>query len=73
MAAGAVFVRRHSERGAARRGPAGDAGDAGQGYPAEQFEERAKLVSVDHPELVQHFREAHAVAVADDGQHHDLP
>jgi hypothetical protein len=27
-----------------------------RGYPAEQFEERAKLVSVDHPELVQHFR-----------------
>jgi Sec-independent protein translocase protein TatA len=37
-----------------------------RGYPVEQFEERAKLVSVDHPELVQHFRDAHAVAVADE-------
>lgn len=35
-----------------------------RGYPVEHFEERAKLISVDHPELVEHFRSAHVVAVA---------
>ncbi len=34
-----------------------------RGYPVEQFEDRAKLVSVDYPELVEHFRAAHSVAV----------
>lgn len=36
-----------------------------RGYPVEHFEERAELVSVDHPALVGHFRAAHTVAVAD--------
>lgn len=35
-----------------------------RGYPVEQFEQRAKLISVDHPDLVEHFRSAHGVAVA---------
>ncbi|GLZ52575.1 hypothetical protein Acsp07_21920 [Actinomycetospora sp. NBRC 106378] len=37
-----------------------------RGYPSERFEEREKLVSVDYPDLVEHFRSAHAVAVADE-------
>lgn len=37
-----------------------------RGYPVEHFEERAKLISVDHPELVGRFREAHHVAVANE-------
>ncbi|NMO93588.1 hypothetical protein [Actinomycetospora sp. TBRC 11914] len=37
-----------------------------RGYPSERFEEREKLVSVDHPDLVEHFRSAHEVAVADE-------
>lgn len=37
-----------------------------RGYPVERFEERANLISVDHPELVEHFRAAHTVAVANE-------
>lgn len=37
-----------------------------RGYPSERFEEREKLVSVDYPDLVEHFRSAHGVAVADE-------
>src|ERR1700759_3276714 len=37
-----------------------------RGYPSERFEEREKLVSVDFPDLVEHFRAAHEVAVADE-------
>ena len=33
-----------------------------RGYPVgEEFEEHADLVSVDHPQLVQNFRDAHSV------------
>ena len=33
-----------------------------RGYPVgEEFEDHADLVSVDHPQLVQNFRDAHAV------------
>ena len=35
-----------------------------RGYPVERFEERAKLISVDHPDLVEHFRSAHQTSVA---------
>ncbi len=42
-----------------------------RGYPVEHFEERAKLVSVDHPELVEHFRSAHAVAVSNEQESAD--
>ena len=27
-----------------------------RGYPSERFEDRAKLVSVDQPDLVEHYR-----------------
>jgi len=30
------------------------------GYPVEDFDERADLVAADHPEVVSHYREAHA-------------
>jgi hypothetical protein len=32
-----------------------------RGYPMDRFEERAELLSVDHPDLVHHYREAHEV------------
>jgi hypothetical protein len=31
-----------------------------RGYPVEDFDERADLVAADHPEVVQHYRDAHA-------------
>ncbi len=31
-----------------------------RGYPVEDFDEQADLVAADHPEVVQHYREAHA-------------
>ena len=31
-----------------------------RGYPVEDFEQRADLVAADHPEVVSHYREAHA-------------
>lgn len=33
-----------------------------RGYPMGDFEQRAADVSVDHPDVVQHYRAAHAVA-----------
>lgn len=40
-----------------------------RGYPVEDFEERAALVSVDHPHVVDHYRAAHAAHArsGDDG------
>lgn len=35
-----------------------------RGYPVEDFEERASIVSVDHPVVVERYRCAHAIAVA---------
>jgi hypothetical protein len=35
-----------------------------RGYPVDNFEERAALVSVDHPLVVERYRRAHAVADA---------
>lgn len=35
-----------------------------RGYPVERFEDRAKLVSVDHPDLVEHYRSAHRTTVS---------
>ena len=32
-----------------------------RGYPVEDFEQQASDVSVDHPEVVDHYREAHAI------------
>ena len=34
------------------------------GYPVDDFEHQVDVISVDHPEVAQHYREAHAVAVA---------
>ena len=34
-----------------------------RGYPVEDFEQQAADVSVDHPEVVEHYREAHAIHV----------
>jgi hypothetical protein len=31
-----------------------------RGYPVEDFDQRADLVAADHPEVVSHYREAHA-------------
>jgi len=35
-----------------------------RGYPVEDFDDRAALVSVDHPVVVERYRRAHAIAVA---------
>jgi hypothetical protein len=32
-----------------------------RGYPVEDFEQQATDVSVDHPEVVEHYRKAHAI------------
>jgi hypothetical protein len=34
------------------------------GYPVDDFEQRASDMSVEHPEVVEHYRVAHSVAVA---------
>jgi hypothetical protein len=38
----------------------------GRGYPMEEFEQRAADVSVDHPQVVDDYRAAHAVAEANE-------
>ncbi len=35
-----------------------------RGYPTDDFEQRAADVSVDHPHVVENYREAHAIASA---------
>jgi hypothetical protein len=37
------------------------------GYPIESFDDRSEFVSVDHPQLVEDYRAAHRIAVADTG------
>jgi hypothetical protein len=41
-----------------------------RGYPMADFEHQAGLISVEHPEVVAHYREAHGVfeKVGDDGE-----
>jgi hypothetical protein len=34
-----------------------------RGYPVDDFETRSDLVSVDHPDVVENYRTAHAIAV----------
>jgi len=34
------------------------------GYPVDDFDQRANDISVDHPEVATHYRDAHRVAVA---------
>ena len=36
---------------------------ASRGYPMSDFDRRAEDLSVDHPEVVSHYREAHRIAV----------
>lgn len=36
-----------------------------RGYPVEDFEDRAQDLSVEHPQLVQNYRQAHGIAEAD--------
>lgn len=38
-----------------------------RGYPVDHFEDRVKVLSVDHADLVEQYRSAHALAVAEDG------
>lgn len=33
-----------------------------RGYPVDSFDDRASLVSADHPDVVEHYRSAHAVS-----------
>jgi FtsZ-interacting cell division protein ZipA len=37
-----------------------------RGYPVDDFEQRATDVSVDHPQVVDDYRAAHAIAAAND-------
>jgi hypothetical protein len=37
-----------------------------RGYPVEDFERRADLVSVDHPTVVHEYRAAHGISLAND-------
>jgi hypothetical protein len=39
-----------------------------RGYPVEDFDQQAADLSVDHPEVVEHYRSAHAVSVASGDQ-----
>jgi hypothetical protein len=32
-----------------------------RGYPVDEFDERLEMVSVDHPELAENYRVAHAI------------
>jgi hypothetical protein len=36
-----------------------------RGYPLDDFEQRAADVSVDHPEVVENYRAAHGISIAD--------
>ena len=38
-----------------------------RGYPVEDFDDRASIISVDHPVVVERYRRAHAVTVANAG------
>ncbi|HUC14764.1 MAG TPA: hypothetical protein VMS00_09965 [Acidimicrobiales bacterium] len=35
-----------------------------RGYPMQDFERQAELISVDHPQVVEHYRQAHGVYVS---------
>ena len=36
-----------------------------RGYPMDEFEQRAADISVDHPQVVENYRSAHSIALAD--------
>lgn len=35
-----------------------------RGYPMDEFDQRVADISVDHPQVVEHYREAHAIQLA---------
>ena len=37
-----------------------------RGYPIEEFDQRAADISVDHPHVVENYRQAHAISLADE-------
>ena len=39
---------------------------AGRGYPMERFDQRAADISVDHPDVVQDYRAAHGISMANE-------
>jgi len=46
-----------------------------RGYPMSDFEQRAADISVEHPDVVEHYRAAHTIAVrtaGDEGQTEDM-
>ena len=43
-----------------------------RGYPVDDFETQAADVSVDHPGVVEHYRQAHAVRVGDETSTEEL-
>ncbi len=58
-----------------RPGPALDSADRlvtevmrDRGYPVEDFSERAELIAADHPQIVEHYRAAHAVRHSHHGE-----
>lgn len=58
-----------------RPGPALDEADQlvtdvmhDRGYPVEDFSERAELIAADHPQIVEHYRAAHAARRSHHGQ-----
>jgi hypothetical protein len=42
-----------------------------RGYPTDDFEQRAADVSVDHPDVVENYRAAHAITERDDADTED--
>jgi hypothetical protein len=36
----------------------------GRGYPVQDFDQQADLISVDHPTVVEHYRRAHGTFIA---------
>jgi hypothetical protein len=36
-----------------------------RGYPMTEFDRRAEDLSVDHPTVIQHYRDAHSIAERD--------
>ena len=37
-----------------------------RGYPVDRFDDRTDTVSVDHPDVVEHYREGHRIAQANE-------
>jgi hypothetical protein len=37
-----------------------------RGYPMDEFDQRVADISVDHPEVVEHYRAAHSIHLANE-------